>query len=87
MIIELLHSTTKSKSILIKPYFIDNQEFIPDSLTSTKIPLAKASSTKISLPKTPQLEISLVDITPIKPANKSLLATLAFLTLVKQGYR
>lgn len=82
MIIELSHSSTKFKSTLVKPYFIDNQEPIPDSPISTQVPSAKTPSTKTGFLETLQTEISLVNIISIKLVAKSSLATLAFLALI-----
>lgn len=87
MIIELLHSLTKFRSISIKSYFPINQEFIPDSLPFTHVFLIEESVAKIALTETSQREISLADILLIKYIAKSLLAVLAFLTLVKQDYK
>lgn len=87
MIIELPHGLIKFKSISLKYYFINNQEHILDSFISTQVPLAKAPPTETAPTETPQIKISLADITPIKYAAKSPLATLASLSLVKQSCR
>lgn len=41
--IKLLHGLTKFRSILIKLFFINNQEPILDSPALTQVPLAKES--------------------------------------------
>ena len=87
VIIELPNGPTKFRSTSIKPYFIDNQELIPDSPASTQIPPVKAPPIESCPPKTSQIETSLTDITPIEPVAKSPSATLTFLALVKQGHR
>ena len=71
MIIGLPYRSTKFRSISIKPYFINDPKLVLDSLA-----LAEISQT----------EIPSADISPIKPAAKSPLATLASLASVKQGY-
>lgn len=50
MIIKLLHSSIKFRSILIKFYFINNQKLVLNNSTLTNIPLIK----------------SFIKITPIK---------------------
>ena len=86
VIIELPHSFTKFKNTSIKPYFINNQEPISDNPAFIQVPLAKPPPAEIGPLETLQTEISQADITPIEPAAKSPLATLASLTLVKQGH-
>lgn len=85
VIIELPHGPIKFRSTLIKPYFIDNQEPISDSPASTQVLPAEAPLAEIGPPETTQTEIPPADITPIKPAAKSPLGTLASLPLVEQG--
>ena len=86
VIIELPHGPTKFRSTSIKPYFIDGQEPIPDSPSSTQVPPAEeAPPAETGPPETPQTETSPADITPIEPAAKSPSATLASLALVKRG--
>lgn len=79
----LPHSLAKLKRIFIKQYFIDNQEFLPNSLTSIQIPLAKAFSMKKAPIETLQTKTFLANISQIEYTAKSLLATLAFPVVVK----
>lgn len=86
IMIKLFYGLTKFRSTSLKSYFIDNQEPILESPASTQIPPAKAPSTETALAKIPQTKTLLANIPPIKHAAKSLLTTLASLTLVKQSH-
>ena len=83
VIIELPHGPTKFRSTSIKPYFIVNQEPIPDSPASKQVSPAEAPPAETGPPETPQTETSPADITPIESAAKSPSATLASLALIK----
>ena len=81
-----MHGPTKFRNISLKPYFINNQELIPDSLAFTQVspavvPIIETVTTEISKTKT-----SLADIPPIELAAKLSSAILASLALVKQTY-
>lgn len=78
MIIELLYGFTKFQSTLIKPYFINNQEFISNNFVATLISLAKALFTEIS-----QIKILLVNILLIKHIAKLFPKILASLAPIK----
>ena len=87
MIIKLPHGPTKFKNILIKLYFIDNQELVPNSSASIQVPPVEKSPTGLAPAKTPQIETSLADNLLIEYAAKSPSAILTSLVLVKQDRR
>ena len=83
VIIELPHGPTKFRSTSIKPYFIDNQEPVPDSPAPTQVPTEGETPAGSAPAETPQTETPPADIPPIEYAAKSPSATLASLALVK----
>lgn len=84
MIIELPHGPTKFRSTSIKPYFIDNQEPVPDSPAPTQVPTAEEPPAELAPAETTQTETPPADISPIEYAAKSPSVTLASLALVKR---
>ena len=80
VIIELPYGPTKFRSTSIKPYFIDNQEPVSDSIAPTQVPPAEVTPEEI-----PQTEAPPADIPPIEPAAKPPPAPLASLGSVKRG--
>ena len=80
VIIELPHGPTKFRSTSTKPYFIDNQEFVSDSIAPTQIPPAEVTPEEIL-----QIEAAPADIPPIEPTAKPPPAPLASLGPIKRG--
>ena len=88
VIIELPHDLIKFRSIPIKPYFIDNQQPIPDNPTLIQVSQAEAPPIKARLIEITQTIAPLANILLIKtPVAKSPSVLLASLVPVKRGYR
>ena len=83
MIIGLPHGPTKFRSTLIKPYFIDDQQPVPDNPTPIQVRQAKVACAKIAPAETPQTDVTPADIPPIEPAAKLPPTPLALLDPVK----
>ena len=74
-----MHSFIKFQSTSIKPYFIDNQEPVPDSLTFTQVFPAEVTPKEISQTKPPSADILLIKLVAKPP-----LAAIVLLGPVKQ---
>ena len=80
------YGPTKFRSISIKLYFLDDQQPVPDSPTSTQIPQTEIPRVEISSAEISQTETPPADISLIELAAKSPSTTLASLTSIKQGH-